>query len=130
MSALQRRDFLRGPAIAGCATKRKRLDMWKILLKLLPRWPRMSPRGWPICGFFPGDLPEKVRREASSTLLNWMGCAIGGSRQDAVTNTIAALASSRLRAGKPNRWSERMDSSHAALINGISSHVLDFDDTI
>jgi len=51
------------------------------------------------------QVPDAVRKEAARTLLNWVGCAVGGSRQDASARALAAL------------------------INGISSHVLDFDDT-
>jgi 2-methylcitrate dehydratase PrpD len=76
------------------------------------------------------DIPVPVRKEAARTLLNWVGCAIGGSRNEAVDNAISALspffgpAQASLMGRK-----ERMDVLHAALINGISSHVLDFDDT-
>jgi 2-methylcitrate dehydratase PrpD len=76
------------------------------------------------------DFPEAVRHEATRTLLNWVGCAVGGSRQETVTNTIAALAPfigprQATVFGRP----ERMDVLNASLVNGISSHVLDFDDT-
>src|SRR6516164_7621270 len=76
------------------------------------------------------DLPDAVRHEARRTLLNWVGCAIGGSREATVSNTIAALTPF---IGAPQATvlgrSERADVLNAALINGISSHVLDFDDT-
>src|SRR5262245_32869747 len=76
------------------------------------------------------DIPEIVRHEAKRTLLNWIGCAIGGSREDTVSNVIAALAPF---AGPGHATlfgrTERMDILNAALVNGISSHVLDFDDT-
>jgi 2-methylcitrate dehydratase PrpD len=76
------------------------------------------------------DLPETVRHEGSRTLLNWVGCAIGGSRHQTVTNAMAALSpffgpGQATLLGRP----ERVDVLHAALLNGISSHVLDFDDT-
>src|SRR5437762_1134185 len=38
------------------------------------------------------DIPDAVRHEAKRTLLNWVGCAVGGCRQDTVTNVITALA--------------------------------------
>ena len=38
------------------------------------------------------DLPDAVRHEAKRTLLNWVGCAIGGAPQETVGNAIAALA--------------------------------------
>jgi len=76
------------------------------------------------------DLPAAVRKEAQRTLLNWTGCAIGGSRHETVDAAIAALApfSGAPQASVLGRR-ERMDVLHAALMNGISSHVFDFDDT-
>jgi 2-methylcitrate dehydratase PrpD len=78
----------------------------------------------------PEDLPARVRAEACRTLLNWVGCAVGGSRHDAVDITVRALApySGPAQASVLGRR-ERLDILHASLINGISSHVLDFDDT-
>jgi len=75
-------------------------------------------------------LPEGVRREIGRSLLNWMGVAVGGSRHEAVEIALAAVRpfSGPPRAGLFGR-SERLDVINAALINGISSHVFDFDDT-
>jgi 2-methylcitrate dehydratase PrpD len=76
------------------------------------------------------DLPDTVRHEAKRTLLNWVGCAIGGSAQETVGNAIAALAPfTGSRQATLFGRAERMDALNAALLNGISSHVLDFDDT-
>ena len=76
------------------------------------------------------DLPDPVRKEARRTLLNWMGCAVGGSRHETVDVAIAALApfSGPAQATVLGRH-ERLDILHASLMNGISSHVYDFDDT-
>jgi 2-methylcitrate dehydratase PrpD len=76
------------------------------------------------------DLPEPVRKEARRTLLNWVGCAVGGSRHETVDLAIAALApfSGPAQATVLGRR-ERLDILHASLMNGISSHVFDFDDT-
>ena len=38
------------------------------------------------------DIPAPVRKEAQRTLLNWMGCAVGGSRHETLDAAIAALA--------------------------------------
>ena len=78
----------------------------------------------------PADLSSAMRKEAARTLLNWVGCAVGGSRHETVGIAISALAPF---AG-PGQASilgrkERLDILNAALINGISSHVLDYDDT-
>ena len=78
----------------------------------------------------PEDLPAAVRAEAVRTLLNWTGCAIGGSRHETVDNAIGALApfAGPAQATVLGR-KERMDVLNAALMNGISSHIFDYDDT-
>lgn len=76
------------------------------------------------------DIPAAARKEAARTLLNWVGCVLGGSQSEAVGMAISALspffgpAQASLLGRK-----DRIDILNAALINGISSHVLDFDDT-
>jgi 2-methylcitrate dehydratase PrpD len=59
-----------------------------------------------------------------------MGCALGGSHHETVDIAIAALSpfSGPAQASIIGR-KERLDMLHASLMNGISSHVLDFDDT-
>jgi 2-methylcitrate dehydratase PrpD len=59
-----------------------------------------------------------------------LGCAVGASRHEAVDIAIAALApfSAPEQASVLGR-SERVNLFDAALFNGISSHVFDFDDT-
>jgi MmgE/PrpD N-terminal domain len=37
------------------------------------------------------QIPAPVRKEATRTLLNWVGCAVGGSRQDEPSHAVAAL---------------------------------------
>jgi 2-methylcitrate dehydratase PrpD len=76
------------------------------------------------------NIPAAVRKEAARTLLNWMGCAVGGSRHETVDNAIAALApfSGPAQATVLGR-KERLDVLSASLMNGISSHIFDFDDT-
>lgn len=76
------------------------------------------------------DIPPAVRHEAGRAIVNWLGCALGGSRHEAVAAAVAALAPF---AGGPQACvigrHERFDCLHAALVNGMSAHVLDFDDT-
>jgi 2-methylcitrate dehydratase PrpD len=76
------------------------------------------------------SIPADVRHEARRAIVNFMGCALGGSVDTAVDRAIQAFAP---YAGKPTASilgrSERMDPLHASLMNGISSHVYDFDDT-
>ena len=76
------------------------------------------------------DLPSEVVHEAKRALLNWTGCAIGASHHETVDHAWAAL---RDFSGQPQAQlfgrKERTDALSAALIHGVSSHVLDFDDT-
>lgn len=76
------------------------------------------------------DIPEDARKEARRALVNFMGCALGGSRHEAMDITLAALgpyagAPTARVLGRP----EQADPLLAALLNGISSHVHDYDDT-
>jgi len=73
---------------------------------------------------------DAVEHEAHRTFVNWLGCAIGGSRHEATDAALAAvqmLEPSAQAAVLGRR--ERVDMAGAALVNGIASHVFDFDDT-
>lgn len=76
------------------------------------------------------SVPANVRREAVRSFLNWTGCAVGGSQHPSVDIALSAVSPF---AGKDQAAilgrSERLDALNAALINGIASHVFDFDDT-
>jgi 2-methylcitrate dehydratase PrpD len=78
----------------------------------------------------PDDVPADVRREATRSFLNWLGCAVGGSAHPTLDIALTALrpfvgAAQATVLGRE----DRLDIFHAALLNGISSHVFDFDDT-
>jgi 2-methylcitrate dehydratase PrpD len=76
------------------------------------------------------SVPDDVRHEARRAIVNFVGCALGGSVDTAVDHAIQALGP---YSGKPTASilgrTERMDPLHASLMNGISSHVYDYDDT-
>ncbi len=75
-------------------------------------------------------LPQGVRHEATRAVLNWVGCAIGGSRHDTAKRSLAALSPfSGLREASVLGRAERVDIFQAALLNGTNSHTFDFDDT-
>src|SRR3954471_10759475 len=78
----------------------------------------------------PDDLPDAVRREGERAILHLIGCAIGGCRHETLEGAGAAFGpfAGAPQAGLIGR-AERTDVLTAALINGIASHVLDFDDT-
>jgi 2-methylcitrate dehydratase PrpD len=76
------------------------------------------------------DLPPDVVREAKRSLLNWLGAGIGAAWHESV-DILLKLSS---EVGGPGQVSiygrrERVDALDAALINGMSSHIFDFDDT-
>ena len=76
------------------------------------------------------DLPSSVVSAALRSFYNWLGCALGGSNHPTTTTAIKALSpffgkeTSSILGGDA-----KADASHAALINGIASHVHDYDDT-
>ena len=76
------------------------------------------------------DIPIDVQHEARRALVNYLGCALGGARDEAVELALRALAPF---SGPPTAVvlgrDERLDPLHASLMNGISSHVYDYDDT-
>ena len=76
------------------------------------------------------DIPDDVRHEARRAILNYVGCALGGSPHPAVDIAIRALGP---YSGPPTAAvlgrADRLDPLHASLMNGISSHVHDYDDT-
>lgn len=76
------------------------------------------------------DIPQDVRYEARRALLNFVGCAIGGCREPATDIAIRTLAPysgppTAAVLGRP----EKLDPLRASLMNGIASHVHDYDDT-
>jgi len=75
-------------------------------------------------------IPEAVRREATRSLLNWVGVAIGGSRHETLDVAVSALApfAGPPQAGLLGRR-ERFDVMNSAFLNGVASHIFDYDDT-
>src|ERR671917_720804 len=78
----------------------------------------------------PDSIEASVYTEAVRSFLNWTGCAVGGSIHPTIDITLAAV---RQFAGPGQATvlgrGDKLDLLHAALVNGISSHVFDFDDT-
>jgi 2-methylcitrate dehydratase PrpD len=73
---------------------------------------------------------DAVDHEAHRTFYNWLGCAIGAARHEAADAALAAVA---MLQPAPQATvlgrKERVDMASAALVNGITSHTFDFDDT-
>ena len=94
-----------------------------------------APAITPLLAEFVATHPSRgwsdaVEHEAHRTFLNWAGCAVGAARHESVQ---AALAAVQMLQPAPQATllgrAERVDMASAALINGISSHTFDFDDT-
>ncbi len=77
------------------------------------------------------QIPGDVIHEAKRALLNFIGCAVGGSREPAVETAVRALAPfSGQASAKLLARRERFDPLFASVINGISGHVFEYDDTM
>jgi 2-methylcitrate dehydratase PrpD len=77
------------------------------------------------------DIPASIRDEAKRAILNYFGCALGGSIEPALETAIDVLApfSGPANAAVIGRR-ECFDELNAALLNGIGSHVHEYDDTL
>jgi aconitate decarboxylase len=77
------------------------------------------------------SLPPGVIQASVRSFYNWVGCTVGGSDHPAAL--IARKSLSRFF-GAPTSTllgsqGVQVDAQHAALLNGIASHVHDYDDT-
>lgn len=75
------------------------------------------------------DLPERIRIEAARGFMNWVGCALGGCREEAVG--IAAATVAELGGGPQASiigGPQRTDVASAAFVNCISSSIMAYDD--
>ena len=79
----------------------------------------------------PESIPEEIAHEAKRALLNYLAAAFGGCRHEAIEIAVkTVLPFSGPAVSNLLGRNEKCDPLHATLINGISSHVDDFDDTI
>jgi len=127
--SFDRRDFIRGMALAGMAADANAEDAAKPATIGQPKDATRNLARFVVASK-PDDVPATVKKEAARTLLNWAGCAVGGSRHETVNIAVGALSpfSGPAQATLLGR-KERMDVMNAALINGIASHIFDYDDT-
>ena len=76
------------------------------------------------------DIPGDVRREGVRGLLNFVGCAVGGARDEAMDLAVKVLGpyfgpAQAVVIGR----GERPDALNAAFLNAVSANVLEYDDT-
>ena len=74
-------------------------------------------------------IPQSVVERAKELMLDAFGVAIAGSKEPCVTNAINAFKN--IAAGSCNIWGriEYLNPQYCAMVNGIATHSLDFDDT-
>jgi 2-methylcitrate dehydratase PrpD len=119
---IDRRSFLRASAASMCAAQpQPSTGATQEVTRSLAAWVVSSRKE---------DVPAAVRREALRTILNWTGCAVGGSRHETVEIAIRALKPfcGSAQASVLGR-KDRFDILNASLMNAVSSHIFDFDDT-
>jgi len=89
----------------------------QILAKFVATHPS---RGW----------SDAVDHEAHRTFMNWLGCAVGAAQHEAADAALAAInmLQPAAQASVLGR-KDKLDMASAALLNGITSHTFDFDDT-
>ena len=73
---------------------------------------------------------DEVDLEAHRTFMNWLGCAVGATGHEAADAALAAVRvlQPAAQASVLGR-ATKVDMASAALLNGITSHTFDFDDT-
>ncbi len=78
-----------------------------------------------------GQISENAVLEAKRSLLDWLGVAIGAANHESMDKVLNV---SKLMASSPQATilgrKEKTDMLFAALLNGMSSHIYDFDDTL
>ena len=77
------------------------------------------------------EIPQDVHHEGKRALLNVVGCALGGADHPSMDITMAALGP---YSGPPIASvlgrSERFDPLLVSILNGFSTHIHDYDDTL
>ncbi|TWT01845.1 MmgE/PrpD family protein [Planomicrobium sp. CPCC 101079] len=76
------------------------------------------------------DIPEEVKLHGKRSLYNWMGVAIGAANHPSV-DMVLGLKEDINSAEQVSIFgrSEKVDLLLGSLINGMSSHIFDYDDT-
>lgn len=89
--------------------------------RILGRYVATHPsRGW----------SDAVDHEAHRTFMNWLGCAVGAAQHESAVAALAAVAELQPAAQATVLGrAQQVDMASAALVNGITSHTFDFDDT-
>ncbi|EOH7341036.1 MmgE/PrpD family protein [Campylobacter coli] len=76
------------------------------------------------------NIPDAVVQRAKELMLDSLGTAIAASKEECVLNAFKAFENLSTEKNTPV-WvnDKKLDPIYAAMLNGIASHALDFDDT-
>ncbi len=76
------------------------------------------------------NIPDTVVQRAKELILDSLGTAIAASKEECVLNAFKAFENLSTEKNTPV-WvnDKKLDPIYAAMLNGIASHALDFDDT-
>ena len=75
-------------------------------------------------------IPQDVRHEGIRAFHNWLGCALGGSRELPVLTALAAIDGQEMPEQATVLGHDlRLDLQNAALLNAMASNLTAFDDT-
>lgn len=80
--------------------------------------------GWPR-----ERIPRRARRMAELSLLDWMACGLAGVGQPLAGKLRTLVADEGGRGAASVMGADRAPARAAALVNGATSHALDYDDT-
>jgi 2-methylcitrate dehydratase PrpD len=76
------------------------------------------------------DLPDRVVHESRRGVMDWLGCALAGSRHRTIAKLLAGVSAMGSLERVPVIGDGRkVGLMEGALVNGQMGHVLDFDDT-
>lgn len=78
-----------------------------------------------------GTIPQSAYENAKVAFMDWIAVTLAG-RDDPLVHKLIAYADMMGGSGQATviGYGVKKDASHAALINGAASHVLDYDDTL
>ncbi|HEY7385123.1 MAG TPA: MmgE/PrpD family protein [Beijerinckiaceae bacterium] len=83
-----------------------------------------------LATFSYADLPEQVVHESRRGVLDWIGCALAGSRHPKLRRALAGLkALGSAERARVLAHDLRLGLLEAAIVNGQMGHILDYDDT-
>jgi 2-methylcitrate dehydratase PrpD len=83
-----------------------------------------------IASFTYADLPESVVHESRRGVLDWIGCALAGSRHPKLRTLLSSIkALGSAERARVIAHELRLGHLEAAIVNGQMGHILDYDDT-